>query len=117
MVADIRSDDLSDLLFHLTRLPLFTGELTVPLQLGRKKVDDVTPITLVIGQPRYLLTTIWGAAVMENFSKRTTAIIAGCLLLFAVGWGVGWEKVAQQSCQPVHCDFSSRPAVCTAKAA
>ena len=79
----------------------------------RKKLSNVTPITLFLGQPRYLLTTIKGVAVMENLSKRTTAIIAGCLLLFAVGWCVGWEKVAEQSCQPVHCDFHSQPVVCT----
>jgi hypothetical protein len=50
---------------------------------------------------------------MENFSTRTTAIIAGCLLLFAVGWGFVWQTVADDGWQRVHCDFSSRPFVCT----
>jgi len=50
---------------------------------------------------------------MENLSKRTTAIIGVCLLLFAVGWGLGWQKVAEVSYPPVHCDYHDQHMTCT----
>ena len=34
---------------------------------------------------------------MENFSKRTTAIISVCFVFFGVGWGYGWQKVGEAS--------------------
>ena len=49
---------------------------------------------------------------MENLSKRTTAIIAVCFLLLAIGWGLGWQKVAEESCPPVHCDFHFQHITC-----
>jgi hypothetical protein len=49
---------------------------------------------------------------MENLSKRTTAIIALCLLLLSVGWGFGWEKVAEESYPPIHCDFHYQHMTC-----
>ena len=45
---------------------------------------------------------------MENFSKRTTALIVVSFLLFGLGWGYGWQKVAEGSCQPVHCAMHSQ---------
>jgi hypothetical protein len=50
---------------------------------------------------------------MENFSKRTTAILAGCFLLLAVVWGLGWQKVAEASSPPVHCDFHLQHMTCS----
>jgi hypothetical protein len=55
----------------------------------------------------------WGATIMENLSKRTTAIVAVCFLLFALGWGYGWQKVAQVSNPPVHCDYHFQHITCT----
>jgi hypothetical protein len=54
-----------------------------------------------------------GATAMENLSKRTTAIIAVCLLLFAVGWELGAQKVAEESYQPVQCEIHSQHMTCT----
>jgi hypothetical protein len=41
--------------------------------------------------------------IMENFSKRTTAIIIVCFLLFALGWGFVWQKAGDNPV--VHCDY------------
>jgi hypothetical protein len=49
---------------------------------------------------------------MENFSKRTTVIIAVCFALFAVGWNYGWQKVAELSYPPVHCSFHLQNVIC-----
>ena len=50
---------------------------------------------------------------MENLSKRTTVIIAVCFLLFALGWGYGWQKVAEESNPVVHCDYHFPHMTCT----
>jgi hypothetical protein len=50
---------------------------------------------------------------MENLSKRTTAIVAVCFLLFAVGWEVVWQKAAEESYPPVHCDYNFQHMTCT----
>lgn len=48
---------------------------------------------------------------MENFSKRTTAIIIVCFLLFAFGWGVVWQKAGDNPV--VHCDYHFAHMTCT----
>jgi hypothetical protein len=50
---------------------------------------------------------------MENFSLRTTGIIAVCFALMVVGWSFGWQKVAEASYQPVHCDCHLGKMICT----
>ena len=50
---------------------------------------------------------------MENFSKRTTAIIAVCFALMVLGWNYGWLRMAQEDYQPVHCDCHSQKMTCT----
>jgi hypothetical protein len=50
---------------------------------------------------------------MENFSKRTTAIILVCFVLFGLGWGYGWQKIGEANGTAVHCDFHSQHVTCT----
>lgn len=50
---------------------------------------------------------------MENFSKRTTAIILVCFVLFGLGWGYGWQKIGEGSGTAVHCAFHSQHLTCT----
>ncbi len=72
-------------------------------------------VTLPLWRRRYVLgvRAALGATVMENFSKRTTAIIMVCFLLFGLGWGYGWQMVAEGSCPAVHCDYHSQHMICT----
>jgi len=50
---------------------------------------------------------------MENFSKRTTAIILVCFVLFGLGWGYGWQKVGEASAaSAVRCDFHLQHVIC-----
>jgi len=49
---------------------------------------------------------------MENFSKRTTAILAVCFALLVLGWNFGWQRVAEDSYQTVHCDYHSQKMTC-----
>lgn len=51
---------------------------------------------------------------MENFSKRTTAILIICFLLFGLGWGYGWEKVAQ-STPAMQCSVQYHNVTCAPK--
>lgn len=50
---------------------------------------------------------------MENFSKRTTAIILVCFVLFGLGWGYGWQKVGAANATAVRCDLHSQHMTCT----
>jgi hypothetical protein len=78
----------------------------------------VSAVTRVPGDQRYLWgqveETSTGATAMENLSKRTTAIIAVCFLLFAAVWELGWQKVVEESYPPVHCDYHFQHLTCTA---
>jgi len=49
---------------------------------------------------------------MENLGKRTTVIIGVCLLILAVGWGLGCQKVVEESYPPVHCDYHFQHMTC-----
>lgn len=51
---------------------------------------------------------------MENFSKRTTAAIFVGFLLLSVGWGICWQKVAEEGQQAVHCEIHAQHVTCTA---
>jgi predicted negative regulator of RcsB-dependent stress response len=50
---------------------------------------------------------------MENFSKRTTAIIAVCFVLAMLGWNFGWQIVAEVSFPAVHCDYHFQKMTCS----
>jgi hypothetical protein len=76
----------------------------------------VSSITLALRERRYSRIsegTDCGAAAMENFSKRTTAIILVCFVLFGLGWGYGWQKVGAANATAVRCDLHSQHMTCT----
>jgi hypothetical protein len=81
-----------------------------------KKSTHVSVVTLALRERRYLSLvegTDCGAAAMENFSKRTTAIILVGFVLFGLGWGYGWQKVGAANATAVHCDLHSQHMTCT----
>ena len=41
---------------------------------------------------------------MENFSKRTTAMLAAAFLLAVLGWGFTIEVMGKPAAPAVHCD-------------
>ena len=41
---------------------------------------------------------------MENFSKRTTAMLAAAFVLAVLGWGFTLEIMGQPTAPAVHCD-------------
>ena len=50
---------------------------------------------------------------MENFSRRTTAVIVVCFALFAISWNYVWQKVEEVSYPPVYCSFQFQNVTCT----
>ena len=49
---------------------------------------------------------------MENFSKRTTAILIVSFLLFGLGWSYGWQKVAEESTPVMRCGIQFHNVTC-----
>lgn len=49
---------------------------------------------------------------MENFSKRTTAILFVCFILFGLAQGYVWQKVAEESSPAMRCDVQFHNVTC-----